>query len=72
VLIFGKCHSLSYKESEEARPTAKLSDQDARTLAGFRTLLASLHEGHEFSLIHNQGIWQKIHCSIAHMAHNAS
>jgi hypothetical protein len=63
---------IRYKESEEARPTAKLSDQEASALAGFRTLLASLHEGHEFFLIHNQGIWQKRHCSIAHMAHNAS
>jgi hypothetical protein len=72
LLIFGTFHSLAYNESEEARPTAQLSDQDASTLAGFRTLLASLHEGHEFSLIHNQGIWQKIHCSIAHRVHNAS
>ena len=34
----------------------KLSDEDARALAGCRTLLASLHEGHELSLIHNPGI----------------
>ena len=60
LVIFGKCHSLSYKESEEARPTAKLSDQEAGTLAGFRTLLASLHEGHEFFLIHNQGTTWKV------------
>jgi hypothetical protein len=70
-LIVGTFHALSYNESEEARPTARLSDQDARTLAGFSKLLASLHEGHEFSLIHNPGIWQKIHCSIAHMVHNS-
>jgi hypothetical protein len=72
VLIVGTFHSLAYKESEEARPTAQLSDQDARTVAGFRTLLASLDEGHEFFLIHNQDIWQKRHCSIAHRVHNAS
>jgi hypothetical protein len=49
----------------------KLSDEDARALAGGRTLLASLHAGPELSLIHNPGIWQKIHCAIAHRGHNA-
>src|SRR4029453_2043450 len=44
-LLVGPFPALSYKASEEARPTARLSDQDARTVAGFRPLLASLHDG---------------------------